>query len=282
MLTAHVFEMKTISLQNTLVTGNGGAGILAVYTKLTLNEVSISDNQGDGILARTRARLAMRSSEFTDNARNGIALSTGMLDVQGSTVSHNGRYGISSKGKGARTIHESSIADNKRSGIFVGEGTRALGVINTTLKGNRGGIVVEAGSLNVLNSTIANNSLGRGGGILQKNQTSSRVEIENSIVSGNETSALSNRVGKPVSLGHNIFDSLEGCGITPAKSDLVMNTQLGAWVENSTPASGHYPLLPTSPAIRHAKQSACPALDQSGNLRAGRCDTGAVEYILLP
>jgi hypothetical protein len=53
---------------------------------------------------------------------------------------------------------------------------------------------------------------------------------------------------------------------------------LDAFADDGTPGHGHYPLLATSQAVDAGDDQACPATDQLGQPRAGRCDIGAVEF----
>ena len=80
------------------------------------------------------------------------------------------------------------------------------------------------------------------------------------------------------SQGHNLVGEPTGCDITLLPSDLTGDPGLEAFIDDGTPGNGHFPLLPTSPAIDAANDAACPPIDQLGQSRIGRCDIGAIEF----
>ena len=78
------------------------------------------------------------------------------------------------------------------------------------------------------------------------------------------------------SLGNNIFGSSTDCGTLRA-SDITGDPGLGAFTDNGKPGNGHFPLLPTSPAINAGNDDVCPRTDQLGKRRIGPCDIGAIQ-----
>jgi hypothetical protein len=61
-------------------------------------------------------------------------------------------------------------------------------------------------------------------------------------------------------------------------TDLTGDPGLGPFTDDGIPGHGHFPLLPGSPAIDAGNDAACPATDQLGQSRVGRCDIGAIEF----
>ena len=82
--------------------------------------------------------------------------------------------------------------------------------------------------------------------------------------------------GPVTSLGNNLISDTSGCNIVLQPTDLTGDAGLGAFLDNGTPGNGHFPLLPTSPAIDAANNSVCPKKDQIGQPR--KRDIGAIEF----
>ena len=84
--------------------------------------------------------------------------------------------------------------------------------------------------------------------------------------------------GPVTSLGHNLIGNPAGCGIVLQPSDLTGDPGLGAFTDNGLPGNGHFPLLPTSPAVDAGDDAVCPRTDQIGEKRKGPCDIGAIGF----
>jgi hypothetical protein len=166
-------------------------------------------------------------------------------------------------------------------------------ITNTTIAKNRAGIgggagVWNSGVMTITNSTIRENQVfataSHGGGIL--NNTGGTVRLQNTIVAGN-TVALTpfppgpDCIGNVESLGNNLIGDPSDCGINLQPSDLTGDPGLGDIVgtgEDDLPGKMFYPVLSGSPVTNAGNASVCPAKDQLGNPRVGRCDIGAVEF----
>jgi hypothetical protein len=85
-------------------------------------------------------------------------------------------------------------------------------------------------------------------------------------------------IGAVTSQGHNLIGDTMGCTITLQGTDRTGDPGLGALTDDGTPGNGHFPLLPTSPAINAGNPAACPKQDQLGEPRVGPCDIGAIEF----
>jgi hypothetical protein len=157
----------------------------------------------------------------------------------------------------------------------------SLTLTNSTLSGNsalNGGGIVNNGPLTVTNSTFSGNSAtSRGGGI---NNSGSRVAaLQNTIVALNSASVGGpDCSGSVTSQGHNLVGDPTDCTLTLLPSDLTGDPGLDIFTDDGTPGHGHFPLLPTSPAIDAGDDAVCPATDQLGQPRDAPCDIGAIEF----
>jgi hypothetical protein len=91
--------------------------------------------------------------------------------------------------------------------------------------------------------------------------------------------------GPITSLGYNLISDPSGCAIALQPTDLAgdplngpLDPGLGPLTDDGTPGNGHFPLLPTSPAIGAGNGAACPKRDQLGEKRNQPCDIGAIEF----
>jgi hypothetical protein len=84
--------------------------------------------------------------------------------------------------------------------------------------------------------------------------------------------------GAVISRGNNIIGDPTGCTITLQPGDLTGNPGLDLFTDDGKPGHGHFPLLPTSPAIGAGNTALCPSDDQLDHKRKGRCDIGAIEF----
>jgi hypothetical protein len=62
-------------------------------------------------------------------------------------------------------------------------------------------------------------------------------------------------------------------------TDLRADPGLDTCIEHGRPGHGHFPLLPTSPAIAAGREAVCPRTDQLGPRRIGPCDLGAMRFL---
>jgi hypothetical protein len=187
--------------------------------------------------------------------------------------------------EGTFTITDSAIVGNggdPYAGVGLGNVRGALTIVNSTITRNFGGVVagiLNGGQLLIVSSTIADNfrtgQLGEeGGGIVT--QGAGTTVLQNTILARN--GARPDCRGPVTSLGSNLIGDPTGCTITLHASDLTGAPGFGAFIDDGTPGHGHLPLLPTSQAINAGNNDACPAQDQVGQPRVGRCDIGAVEF----
>jgi CSLREA domain-containing protein/uncharacterized repeat protein (TIGR01451 family) len=250
--------------------------------------------------------LAFEAEQLTLNA----------VTVSGNTAAKNGG-GISAPPEGANvtavTINNSTIADNKVTGGLVeglGGGVYVLGdlsLTNSTIAGNSaestvgmvqgGGVLAaldpadtEPSKVNILNSTIAGNSVGTGGvggGLAIYNPTPgvvTELTVKNTIVAGNTGPAGPSDCGTVamVNSSHNL-SSDASCMFTDPGSR--QNTAAGlAGLGNNGGETDTMALLEGSPAIDAGTNDGCPPADQRGVSRpqGPACDIGAFEFVATP
>lgn len=225
----------------------------------------------------------------------------GELDLSRSVVSlshaETGKGGgIAGLGASAvLNIDQSSFLANRAGGqgggIYLDEGTIQL--VNSTLWMNAapqgGGLYAGEGALGtVSNSTLyQNGSTGRGGGVYVADQPFIAVEyivFENTIIAGNNSSSPTEKdcFGAALSAGHNLLGEGSGCpDFGPHPGDLEgtpaapLDPKLLALTETGGPTPVFRPAA-GSPAIDHG--AGCEPVDQRGAARSETaCEIGSVE-----
>ena len=153
------------------------------------------------------------------------------------------------------------------------DATGVLTVTNATISENFGGLsgggILSSGPVTVASSTIYSNTAG---GLV--NGGSQPFTIQDTILANN---SAGNCNGTITSLGHNLED---GNSCAPAAVGDLSNTdpKLGPLASNGGPTQTHA-LLSGSPAIDAGDNASCPATDQRGVARIGKCDIGAYEFV---
>lgn len=173
--------LNNLTIQNGRLGANGGAGIYAKDSTLTINDSIITSNisvdDGGGIFIEN-STATINNSTISGNTISGSNLHGGGIASQNSTL----------------TIDSSTISGN----VAVGGGMSGAGISlrqtdaaieNSTISsnsagGNGGGIFIDKSTVILENSTISQNSSSSdGGGIRLDNENS--VTIENLTISGN-------------------------------------------------------------------------------------------------
>jgi hypothetical protein len=179
--------------------------------------------------------------------------------------------GGSMLGYGAVVIENSAVYGNEASGsgaIFAGN----LTLVNTTVSGNKStatypeAVVSSGGALQVINSTVANNS---GGGT-----SGHAVTLRNSIIANNGPGRNCYGMSGAVYEGVNLSND-DTCG-GPADM-LIADPKLAPLADNGGPGMTHA-LLAGSPAI-NAGTSCSLSVDERYVARDAQCDLGAFEFI---
>lgn len=263
-------DISRLTIQNGMETGGGllgGGGILNESGNLTLQEVTLRDNQtnkvGGGLDNAANATLINVYIAGNHAAAGGGIFNGGSLFIQSSTLSGNS---ANDTGGGLDNALNATLEN-----VTVSANTTP---ITTTASG--GGIFTD-GPLFLLNSTIAGNSIGI------NNQDV--VRVKNTMVVNSLSGENCAGTGSFITEGNNL-DSGDSCNFNSA-GDLVMtDPMLGPLTDNEGPTLTHA-LLPGSPAIDAANDLDCPTHDQRGAARpadgdgdqAELCDIGAFEFL---
>ena len=287
-----------LTLQNgaRISAGEQAAGIRSMGF-LTVTESVVANNAGAGIESR-HGNVVLSNSSITGNSNpdgvGGVIANLADLDITNSTISNNsGGWGGISADNGF-SLANSTVNDN--SGSSGPGGMRIVGggtIINSTISSNHGtegaGIWTNQG-LSITNSTIVSNTAvgtggsifltGNGGGIFFLGQ-SGVVDMVNTIIANNQSDAGSPDCSGPLtSLGYNLISASSGCAITSAVGDKFnVNARIRPLADNGGFTQTHA-LLSESPAINAGSNTICPASDQRDVIRpqGGICDIGAYEY----
>jgi hypothetical protein len=244
----------------------------------------------NGTVTLINCILTHNMAQFSGGIENDIGTVT---LINSTLVANDGSSGIGAiENGGMLTLTNSTVANNR--GDYVGAirngGTVTL--INSTVANNRGdfdgGGIVNGGTgtVTLINSTIVANLTedNRGGGIAN---SGGPVTLQNTILARNGqippggAPQAGDCFGSITSLGNNVIGDLTGCNIKLQSTDLTGNPGLGAFVDDGSPGNGRVPLLQISQAINAGNDAPCPATDQLGTPRNGRCDIGAVEFYPL-
>lgn len=190
----------TLTVTNSTITANGGV------------------TQGAGILAANGSTLTITNSAITGNDAavgigGGIIANNTTLTITGSTIMENSTGqggGIAQSGGGTLTMTNSTVSGNTAKNF--GGGGLALGIVTanitaSTISGNTanqsgGGIkysvISSVGSLTLVNSTIANNTVtgvnASGGGLFASGSPAGTVIVVGSTISGNTDAGSSGTI----------------------------------------------------------------------------------------
>jgi len=289
----HILAGATLNLQGVTVRGgrvtgsNDGGGLSNLGTTTVTDAVITGNTSADdggglnnaGILTLTRTTV---SDNTATNTGGGIR-NTGVLTIVDSTI---GGY---DDGAGNDTRN---VAGQNGGGLINTAGGTTT-VWNSTFSGNvstfgsGGAIRVDSGSVELRNTTIAQNTaFGFGGGVMRNGGT---VTLGNTIVADNTaTTGGPDYFGAFTSLGYNLFGNTSG-GIGFDPTDLQnQNALLGPLADNGGPTLTHALGL-GSPAIDAGNNANVPAGtgDQRGSTRildgpdgdsTATVDIGAVEF----
>jgi hypothetical protein len=285
-----------LTLQN--VTLSGGSGGVSNNGTLSIKNSIISGNTGSGV-SNSYGTLTIENSTISHNTSRGVT-NSGSLTIQNSTIAGNttnfGGGGISNYG-GTVAIINSTISNNTAN---VGGGV-------SNPSGYYGG-----GSLTITNSTISGNRANHGGGVYNfgscfynrfTGQTfcnNAALTLNRSLIVGNDATLapeVENR-GIVTANNFNLFGTNGNAGVsgfTPGPTDIVPGVSLGQILgslkNNGGPTPTHA-LVSGSPAIDAGNPGGCRnsqgallGTDQRGfprhvdgnNDGSARCDIGAVE-----
>lgn len=268
---------------------NVGGGIRNLYGAITMDGVTISDNQasnsGGGIENSGGGMIVERASihgNFANNTGGGIA-NFDALDLSHSAVYNN-------------SVDQALNASAGQGGGLYNSGQGRLDLLNTTITLNaaqEGGGLYNHRAANIINSTIYNNTSTKDGSEIVACGTkdeaqgkgclndSSQVETDilNTIV-GNSTGvpACSGDVSLFTSKGHNI-DLGTSCGFnqTGDQSNIPVSELFVGSAANNDGESPNYAIRADSAAHNRGDNTKCPIIDQRSYSRDTACDIGAFE-----
>lgn len=298
-------------------TGNSGSiggGVLSRSTNLTVIDTVFHDNtattEGDGQYGNggglyidrmwldAPTDFVLCGGVFTSNhARvHGSALFSYNLEGSGATFDRTTFDGNVMEGSGTGTVYHQGVpllllrstfsnntTGDHAGGLFLGDGSDAT-VENCTFAGNStpgnaGALWAGNGNVNVTNVTFSGNSADYGPVIFKGDSGS--VRLANVIFSNNSTanefSALACHETFEDGGGNLQWPETKNSGNpdTPCADGIVFaDPALAALADNGGPTHT-MALAAGSPALDVA--DACPELDQRGQPRVGRCDSGAFE-----
>ncbi len=293
---------------------NRNGGTITIENSIIAANTALSSG---GITNEGNSYMAIVGSTIEDNAAGdgGGIVNSGTLELIDSIVRDNNATSTSASGGGIRnfgvlTITHSMVISNTASG---GGGSYGGGIRNfadaqmllqnSTVAYNtasQGGGINNSGNMQIINSTISNNSIGAGiyqsGTTAVFTLTNSTVTqndwhnitfsgsftdgfwLQNSIVAnptgGNDCSSASTII---VSLDHNL-DSDGSCNLDQPNDLPAMDPFLEVLGNNGDTTLTHA-LTPLSPAVDAANDLVCPETDQRGVSRSQglHCDIGAYE-----
>ena len=254
--------------------GNDGSGIYNQGT-LTLNRSTVQGNHTSS---------GESSIGFSNGGRGGRGagiFNAGTLTINQSSIYNNstgpggagnlvgggsGGDGGGIYNNGTLVIQNSTISEN-----FTGSGGNGIPLGRS----GQGGGIYNAGTLTAVHVTLNGNSgAGGGGGIFNGGSSSLRAVL----IAGNAASSGPDCSGSFESEGYNLLGQSAGCNLTGDLTGNLLNVNplLGTLQNNGGPTLTQ--ALPADGPARNAVEAGfCPAIDQRGQPRDGRCDIGAFE-----
>ena len=256
-------------------TSNGGylGGAISNLGKASVSATSFRSNTSlTGAAISNAGVVEIDTCSFGDNAASdhgGAINNYGNARIRGSSFARNSAHSggaIFNHEEASLSVSDSSFDGNSSDGGYMGD------FPNGEYGG--GGAMWLEGTAMLSHITLANNSAEWAGGGIAVAGNLTSVRLRNSILANNvdndcEALLLESR--------HNIIKD----GSCRYATGIFTDPMLGDWVDATDTATGYFPLLPGSPAIDAAADSACEATDQLGNARphGDACDIGAVEYM---
>lgn len=289
-----IFNGGTISLAASLPALNNHITIYGQAEQITISGGTgirgFLINAGKTVLINN---LIICNGKLTNEFGGGIS-NAGDLTLEYCTITANNISGASSQGGGI---------SNSGSGTI----NMTNCTVSDNISTNTGGGIVNYGSLNIVNSTIANNNGLDGGGIASYNGL---IMINCTVTSnsgggiyyvpGSGTVALLNTISVGSAAGNDVYTSsaatlISGYGLygtvgasvtfngssntTGSTKSAVFGTNVLA---NNGGSTQTIAIPSTSPAVNTGTANTAPTLDQAGQSRSGLTDIGAFEYQPIP
>ena len=258
-----------LSIVDSDVSGNtsatSGGGVFTVATATTIDSTLVFNNgaissgvtQGGGIYAQNTTLNLVDSIVNGNNADEATATSEG--------------GGMVLLGGGG-TIRGTEISENELfgPGANIGAGMRLqpatpVDIVNSTISGNEApdatengaGLVLSAGTVNLVHSTIGPNPV-RAGGVSALLQTGGTLNVRGSVI---ETFGAEAACGGTItSQGRNVFTD-GSCGAVGTGDEANADPMLGLLQDNGGPNAGAPPTAPLEPVRSHLPANASTAVD---------------------
>lgn len=234
----------TLTLTNSMISGNSGHGLFGRYGTSTLTNSSVSGNSGSGLSVRYSV-LTLTDSTVSGNSGSGVfGFYAGRVTMNNTMISDNDSYGVFIY-RGATTLTNCTVSGNSGRGL-TSQGFANTLLVNTTVSGNLGtGVYIDFNSsARLVNSTVTGNA---GGGI---DNSSGRLQLVHSVISGNTGSLapeVTHTIGGSITVNNfNIFghDGNPGVsGFSPSLTDIVpsgpVSSILSPLADNGGPTRTH-------------------------------------------
>lgn len=223
----------------------------------------------------SRARLTLANVRINNNRGDGIFNQGGVLSIEGSMIAGNTGQGVFNQG-GTAAVRQSLVGNNGVAGVF-NQGGR-LTIVNSTFNANQYGIYNQVGDLSIYNSTIAGNrEFGVAGG---SGGQPKFFTAHSSIFANNGVSEIT--YDSPVAINYSLIEFVDAT-INGLGNVTGLDPKLGVLALNGGTTLNFLP-LPGSPAIDAGSNPLNLAIDQRSLARTvgGRADMGAVETIPEP
>ena len=231
-----ISKSVTVTGEGTILAGSGtGVGFTVTTTGVTISGFTI-ENFATGVVVTSSGSLALLGDTIETNTNSsgnggGISRPQGAVTITDGTISNNSAVsgaGIYNNG-GQVTITASTLSNNTATSGGGGVDNESgqvtitgVTISNNSASGNGGGIL-NAATLTVVNTTIANNSAGHGGGIYnQGTLTSVNSTIAYNFISSGSNSGGGLDVGAGTAKLYNTIVALNtdgtGTGARPTTS----------------------------------------------------------------
>ncbi len=276
----------------TIIDGSGSTTLPAISvtgSHFTLDDVTVRNGGGGGLIVsgNITSVMSIKNSIFDSNhgsaggaiTNHGATMSINRVSIVNNTTGGGGVYNDSG---GAMVIVQSAIISSTAGGgIYNNAAT--LDVVNSTVANNSGGGItnVGGGTLGLYSVTIATNPGGPG------LSNSGTVTLTDTLIASNGGPSTSPDCSGTVnSLGYNLVQNATGCSGLTATGDIVgVNAGLYPLAKNNGFTMTEA-LAQGSPAVDHGNPTGCTdntgavlTQDQRGMIRpiGSACDIGAFE-----
>ena len=276
----------------------------ATTTRIDRSTISgnVAENTVGGLANKGAVAVTvLRAVRVEDNQApsiGGIGNSEGTVLAEETLVAGNtattGSFGGIANVDGVLTISRSTVSGNRAAGNFGRVASTRTAVAprllieNSTVSGNvaaglDGGVSSNAGSVEIVHSTITGN-IAQGGGAGGLRVVLGIATLRGTILAGNSAPncAVAGGGAAIASAGSNLDDGAT-CGLGAPGDVSGADPLLGSLADHGGPTPTH-DLRPGSPALDTANPAGCPAIDQRGVTRPQDpgCDMGAFEARVLP